>query len=68
MNTRTDPGVRRLIARRRLCRMQMRRAGLLALTGYTPPEGDGVERIWKRYGWEPSNRVAVITVEIREAA
>lgn len=68
MNPRTDPNVRRLRARQRLCRMQLRAAGKLALAGYTPPAGEGVERIWRQYGWQPSGRVLVTTTEIREAA
>lgn len=66
--TRTDPNCRRLRARQRLVRMAMRRAGLLALAGYSPEPGADVQRTWKRHGWTPSNRVAVVTVEIREAA
>lgn len=68
MNARTEPGVRRLMARRRLCRMAMRKAGLLALAGYTPPSGADVQSTWRKYGWVPANRVAVVTVEIRSAA
>lgn len=68
MNTRTDPGTRRLLARQRLTRMALRRAGKLALTGYTPPAGNDVQRIWKLYGWTPSNRVLTVTTEVRAAA
>lgn len=68
MTTRYEPACRKLRARQRLCRMGMRRAGKLALAGYRPPEGAGVERIWRLYGWQPSNKVAVVTVEIRAAA
>lgn len=68
MTTRADPGCRRLRARQRLCRMRLRAAGMLALTGYVPPAGDDVRRIWRRYGWQPSGRVAVQLTEIRAAA
>lgn len=68
MNAIHDPAVRRLRARQRLCRMRMRAAGLLALSGYTPQPGADVQRTWKRHGWTPSGRVAVVTVEYRPAA
>lgn len=68
MTTRADPNCRRLRARQRLCRMAMRRAGLYAPSGYTPPAGDDVQRIWRAHGWQPSGRVAVQITEIREAA
>lgn len=68
MNTRTDPNVRRLRARQRACRMALRRAGKLALAGYTPEAGADVQRTWRKYGWSPSGRTVVVTVEIRSAA
>lgn len=68
MNPRSDPAVRLLCARRRLCRMRMRREGKLALAGYAVPQGADVQSIWRRYGWSPTNRVVVVTVQIKEAA
>lgn len=64
----SEPAVRRLRARQRYCRMAMRRAGLLALAGYTPPPTTDVQATWRRHGWEPSGKVAVVSIEIREAA
>lgn len=66
--TRTDPKCRRTLARQRLCRMRLRQAGMLALTGYTPEPGADVQRTWRRHGWQPSGRVCVVTVEYRPAA
>lgn len=68
MTTRADPAVRHTIARLRLCRMHMRRAGILALAGFTPEPGADVQRTWRRHGWTPSGRVAVGKTEFREAA
>lgn len=50
---------RRLRARQRLCRIHMRRKGILAIAGYTPPTtpraGD-CHTIWRRHGWTPTGR------------
>jgi len=47
---------RRVLARLRLCRMQLRRAGKLSLTGYEPPPVVDVQRLWRDAGWLPSRR------------
>lgn len=52
--THTDPAVRRTLARLRLCRMQMRRQGTLALVGAPVNlRVADVAQTWKRYGWMP---------------
>lgn len=55
--TRTDPAVRRTLARLRLVRMQMRAAGTLALAGATVDlAAADVTRTWRRHGWAPVKR------------
>jgi len=58
--TLSDPACRRLRARQLRCHRALRRAGMLALAGYTPPEGFGVDRIWRRAGWLRPEHVVVV--------
>lgn len=66
--TRSDPACRRLRARQLRCLRQLRRAGKSWLAGYTPEPGADVQRTWRKYGWQPSGRECVVTVEYRSAA
>lgn len=54
--TLTDPACRAVRARQRRQFRALRRAGKAWLTGYRPPEGAGVERLWRAAGWAPSDR------------
>jgi hypothetical protein len=45
---------RRTLARLRLCRMRLRRAGRLRAAGYVPPQGSDPRVVWAAAGWEPS--------------
>ena len=56
---RTDPAVRRTLARLRLVRMEMRREGKLALQGkpVNLREAD-VQKLWRLYDWTPREQEA----------
>lgn len=44
----------RILERLRLCRMKMRKKGILAIGGYTPPpRGESVQVLWSKHGWLP---------------
>ena len=67
--TLADPACRHLRARQLRCMRRMKRAGLLALAGYVPPPlNSDIQQTWRRHGWQPSGRVAVVTIEYRAAA
>lgn len=55
--TRTDPAVRRVLARLRAVRMEMRREGKLALQGRALNlRSTDVQATWRLYDWAPPSQ------------